>query len=108
MRIAARMAAQRGLGLFRAAERAAVAQLRQISLVCASACAVEALPSSQTAEQPASHTAAIQDEQLPRAVSAAGFLQTDSPNSQTLHETASESLHGEENADRTFPYELLR
>ena len=44
-------------------KRAAVAQLRQVSLVCASACAVEALPSSQTAEQPASRTAAVQDEQ---------------------------------------------
>ena len=38
-------------------KRAAVAQLRQVSLVCASACAVEALPSSQTAEQPASRAA---------------------------------------------------
>ena len=54
-------------------KRAAVAQLRQVSLVCASACAVEALPSSQTAEQPASRAAAVQDEQLPRAVSATGF-----------------------------------
>ena len=54
-------------------KRAAVAQLRQVSLVCASACAVEALPSSQTAEQPASREAAVQDEQLPRAVSATGF-----------------------------------
>ena len=44
-------------------KRAAVAQLRQVSLVCASACAVEALPSSQTAEQPASRAAAVQDEQ---------------------------------------------
>ena len=44
-----------------------------MSLACASACAVEALPSSQTAEQPASREAAVQDEQLPRAVSATGF-----------------------------------
>ena len=54
-------------------KRAAVAQLRQVSLVCASACGVEALPSSQTTEQPASRAAAVQDEQLPRAVSATGF-----------------------------------
>ena len=53
--------------------RAAVPQLRQASLAGGSACAVEALPSSQTAEQPASRAAAVQDEQPPRAVSATGF-----------------------------------
>ena len=53
--------------------RAAVPQLRQGSLAGGSACAVEALPSSQTAEQPASRAAAVRDEQPPRAVSATVF-----------------------------------
>ena len=73
MRIAARMAAQRGLGLFRAAEESSRSTVEAGQPPCASACAVEALPSSQTAEQPASREAAVQDEQLPRAVSATGF-----------------------------------
>ena len=71
--IAARMAAQRGLGLFRAAEESSRSTVEAGQPPCASACAVEALPSSQTAEQPASREAAVQDEQLPRAVSATGF-----------------------------------
>ena len=70
MRIAARMAAQRGLGLFRAAEESSRSTVEAGQPPCASACAVEALPSSQTAEQPASREAAVQAEQLPRAVSA--------------------------------------
>ena len=52
--IAARMAAQRGLGLFRAAEESSRSTVEAGQPPCASACAVEALPSSQTAEQPAS------------------------------------------------------
>ena len=71
--IAARMAAQRGLGLFRAAEESSRSTVEAGQPPCASACALEALPSSQTAEQPASREAAVQDEQLPRAVSATGF-----------------------------------
>ena len=47
--IAARMAAQRGLGLFRAAEESSRSTVEAGQPPCASACALEALQSSQTA-----------------------------------------------------------
>ena len=71
--IAARMAAQRGLGLFRAAEESSrgTVEAGQPRL-CFGMC------SGSTAEQPdcraaSLREAAVQDEQLPRAVSATGF-----------------------------------